>query len=247
MYLKLDKLKQSMNSFLYDESSVKTGFTKESSATLIKLKDYIQKTLPGEEENDDAATVITSIVNTDEQGDDNIEKTNDENNRPKGTRPPSITASFSDDGSVDLIYNGLHGVADSTSVFQPRAPLRPTSSKSASSRSTTKSCNHKGKLSSFPKAKIFGKKDVSLDVVLKRLSNQGPEVSMPPKAAWESKVKHLAYQIDQERDNGMKLTDIEEMLEKKKIRAKKDTEQAKWKSRVRDLEGLLEERKKRKG
>merc|ERR1711934_915091 len=34
------------------------------------------------------------------------------------------------------------------------------------------------------------------------------------------------------------------MLEQKKIRAKQDTEQAKWKSRVRDLEAVLEERRK---
>ena len=54
------------------------------------------------------------------------------------------------------------------------------------------------------------------DVVLERLANQEPEASMPPKPAWDSKVKCLVNQIDQERNNGMNLADIDLMLTKKK-------------------------------
>jgi len=205
-----------------DERSVGTGFTKESSGTLMKLKEYINDTLPDDANDDDAATVITNMVYTDE-GEEHI----DENSKPEETEHLIIT-------------DGLHNVANDAKILGPRNG--PLSMKSASSRSTAKSKNCR-KVKHAPKKYS---KDISLDFVLERLSNQEPEVPIPPKAAWESKVKFLADQIDQERDNGMKLADIEALLEKKKKRAKNDTEQAKWKSRVRDLEILLEERKREK-
>lgn len=228
-----------------DDNTVSSGCTKETSATFIKLSEYIDSALPDDnQDDDDAKTMITHMV-----ADDRSEIPNDDENTEPGDNTTKVaTPSICDDGSVDLVYNGLEAVA--------RGPLsvassKSTSSRSASSRSTTKSSRNKNKTpaqrsspkTSKPKTGAFSK-DMSLDLVLERLSRKEPEVALPPKAAWESKVKFLANQIDLERDNGMKLTDIEAMLERKKIRAKKDTEQAKWKSRVRDLEGLLEEKKK---
>ena len=78
------------------------------------------------------------------------------------------------------------------------------------------------------------------NVVLERLANQEPEASMPPKPAWDSKVKCLVNQIDQERNNGMNLADIDLMLTKKKEKLMNDTELAEWKSKVRDMECFLE-------
>jgi len=209
---------------MQDEQSQASGDTRESSATFLKLNQYLHSALPDEEsDDDDAATVITNMVDDDQSA---VE--DDQNEEPPQNLMPVITQhSFSDDGSVDLIYNGLQNVDD-------RA-LKHKSLGFASPRSTTSSRN---------KGRSSGNKDISLDHVLARLSKKEPDVALPPKAAWESKVQYLAGQIDLERDNGMKLADIEQMLERKKIRAKKDTEQAKWKSRVRDLEHVLEERRK---
>lgn len=214
---------------MQDDQSQNSGTTKESSATFLKLNEYLHAALPDDDDDDDAATVITEMV-----ADDNGEAEDDQNVAPNLT--PVITShSFSDDGSVDLVYNGMQAVSDN------RSPLSQRSTSSRSSRSSKSR-----RPTSTKKSSNFGSssKDVSLDLVLQRLSKAEPDVALPPKAAWESKVKYLAGQIDMERDNGMKLADIEAMLERKKIRAKKDTEQAKWKSRVRDLESLLAEKKK---
>jgi len=221
---------------MFDEESQNSAATGESSATFLKLNEYLHATLPTEED-DDAATVITHMVQ-----DEPNEAEDDQNKEPEENVVPSITThSFSDDGSVDLIYNGLQTVDNG--ILKPMS-TRSNGSKSTTSRSTSKSTN-RATMTKIKKSKGGSSgKEVSLDIVLERLCKQEPEVALPPKAAWESKVKYLAGQIDYERDNGMKLADIEAMLERKKVRAKQDTEQAKWKSRVRDLESLLEEKKK---
>lgn len=223
---------------MFDEESQNSGATLESSATFLKLNEYLHATLPVEED-DDAATIITHMVE-----DEPDEAEDDQNKEPEENVVPSITTqSFSDDGSVDLIYNGLQTVDDG--ILKPMS-TRSNGSRSTTSKSTSKS-NNRATATKIKRSKGGSSgKEVSLDIVLERLSKQEPEVALPPKAAWESKVKYLAGQIDCERDNGMKLADIEAMLERKKVRAKQDTEQAKWKSRVRDLESLLEEKKKAK-
>lgn len=253
-----------------DDASQSSAATGESSATFLKLNEYLSTALPdvdGNLNNDDAATVITNMV--DEQ-DENAPA--DDQNKDPAENMAAVTTSFSEDGSVDLVYNGMKSVAGHNHNIDHSGMRSVTerSERSSSSRSQRSGSSRgsgrkpltpgkpktpgsvtSSKVTMTPKRKpkagggIFGgSKDVSLDIVLQRLSKETPEVALPPKAAWESKVKYLAGQIDQERDNGAKLADIEKMLEQKKIRAKQDTEQAKWKSRVRDLEAVLEERRK---
>jgi len=241
---------------MQDDQSRTSAATGESSATFLKLNEYLHTSLPEDDDDDDAATVITHMVDDNNSAADEVE-----NQEPGHTLTPVITQhSFSDDGSVDLVYNGMRSVAGGGSItssansrdkYYGGGPLTP--SKFASPKLNLTSLRIPGtppspsKVTMIPKKKSKPcgiSKDISLDIVLQRLSKVEPEVALPPKAAWESKVQYLAGQIDLERDNGVKLADIEQMLERKKIRAKKDTEQAKWKSRVRDLEQVLAERKK---
>jgi len=240
-----------------DEVSQFTSATVETSVTFRKLNEYIYDALPVDFE-DDAATVITHMV-----GDGKHETHRDQNADPGNNNnfvPNIKTHNLGDDESFDLVYKGRKSVADDglhkKMNRSRRTPLSHASSRSTSSRSTSSNSSKASKseqqhqaLNTAPKkfnnkANLTG--DVSLDLVLERLSKTEPEVALPPKAAWESKVKYLATQIDLERDNAVKLVDIERMLEKKKIRARQNTEQAKWKTRVRDLESLLEEKKKAK-
>jgi len=225
---------------MLEEESQSSAVSGESSATFLKLNEYLSTAIPDDASDDDAATVITNMVS-----ETNSTTHEDQNESPEENLAP-VATSFSDDGSVDLVYSGMRNIADrsvtssssggsgSSKQRKPLTPRTPSSASSAKVKITKKKS----------KGGMGLTKDISLDVVLQRLSKVEPEVALPPKAAWESKVKYLAGQIDMERDNGMKLTDIEKMLEVKKVRAKQDTEQAKWKSRVRDLEAVLEERRK---
>lgn len=239
----------------YDTSpnSFDTG---ESSNTFMRLNEYIHSELPSGE--DDVSTIISNMVS-----ENNLEGIDDE---LAENIAPDITPSFTDDGSVDLIYK-QPPKASRTKITSSRrqndnskiekkmlVPAKSSTnvppSKSTSKKliSTTKSRSKTNTVTaSVPKLKNGGKSaEFSLDSLLERLSKPEPEVALPPKAAWESKLRFLAGQIDSERENATKLTDIEEILERKKIKAKKDTEQAKWKYRVRDLESLLEEKRRLK-
>lgn len=230
-----------------EEGSQSSAVSGESSATFLKLNEYLCTAIPNDASDDDAATVITNMVS-----ETNSTTQEDQNESPRENLAP-VATSFSDDESADLVYSGMRNIADrsvnssssgGSGSSKQRKPLT-TKQNSSSLRTPSSVSSAKVKITKKKSKSGMGlTKDISLDVVLQRLSRVEPEVALPPKAAWESKVKYLAGQIDMERDNGMKLTDIEKMLEHKKVRAKQDTEQAKWKSRVRDLEAVLEERRK---
>lgn len=63
---------------------------------------------------------------------------------------------------------------------------------------------------------------------------------------WEKKLKKLALLLDEEKKNTDKLSEIEKVLDDKKVKLKADIEVAKWMSKIQKMESLLDEKRKEK-
>merc|ERR1712127_941085 len=63
---------------------------------------------------------------------------------------------------------------------------------------------------------------------------------------WEGKVQNLAQLIDEEKNNALKLSEIEEVLNEKRKKLKADIKAAQWEAKILELERLLESKRREK-
>merc|ERR1712071_591560 len=63
---------------------------------------------------------------------------------------------------------------------------------------------------------------------------------------WEGKVQNLAQLIDEEKNNALKLSEIEEVLNEKRKILEEEVKAAQWEAKILELERLLESKRREK-
>lgn len=217
-----------------DDVSVNGG---QSVNTFNKVQAYIDAEARGET-NDDASTIITNFINDGQNTSDMKFHLDISGDRGEDDRNIILTSSGSnDDESVEIISG--------------RQPLGPASLGSGRSGSSRRS-NGSGSTYSDQENILGGISSKNgLDHVLKRLSQKVERDSevervLPSEMEWENKVGNLARMIDEEKGKSLQLAELERLLSQQYVKLQQDTVQCKWKSRVKDLEILLNERRRNK-